>query len=113
MSLSLLILLSNSSDEANLALSLAGAFKGRGVDTTIFLIEDGVFVARKGQKRTGGTGVLEVESLIDKGVNVLAEDLSLKARGLSPEKIVEAVKVSTLDELVDLLMEKSDRAVWF
>ncbi|MFH1328330.1 MAG: DsrE family protein [Candidatus Bathyarchaeota archaeon] len=109
----LLILLSNSSEKASLALNLAASSEEKGVNTTVFLVEDGVFVARKGQKEKDNANVLGVQDLIDRGINILAEDVSLKARGISSEKIAKDVKVSTLDELVDITMEKSDRTVWF
>jgi len=114
---SLLIMLSKdpySFEEPNLALDLVSNLKEDNVDVNIFLIEDGVFIARKGQKPTDGVNIGEkLKKLIDRGVKVLVEDISLRARGLSPLKIMENVRISNLDELVELLMERVDRVVWF
>jgi len=128
---SLLIIVSKdpySFEETNLALSIALMSKEENVDTTIFLIEDGVYVARKGQRAVGRTNISEkLEKLINNGINVLAEDLSLKSRGMASheqdhgdhshvtyyEKIIDGIKISNIDELIDLVMEKSDRAIWF
>ncbi len=45
-------------------------------------------------------------------VTLLADEVSLRQRGISPERRAEGVRVSKVDELTDLLMEKSDKAIW-
>lgn len=77
-------------------------------NVTIYLVQDGVFAARKrfqaGEKLVGDARA--------KNLTLLADDISLRQRGISKERLSEAVKVSTMDELVDLVMEKSDKAIW-
>ncbi len=73
-----------------------------------YLIENGVFAAKKGKPEPMNV----VKPLTKNGVKVYAEDVSLKVRGLVG-KTEDGVKVSNMDELVDLLMEKTDRVIWY
>lgn len=77
-------------------------------NVTIYLIQDGVFTARK-RFEAGEKLVAEAKA---KNLTLLADDISLRQRGVTKERLSEAVRVSTMDDLVDLLMEKSDKAIW-
>jgi tRNA 2-thiouridine synthesizing protein D len=77
----------------------------------IFLVEDGVFVAKKGQQAD-----VRVEDMlkdaIKSGVNVKLCGSCAKARGLSQEEIVEGAEIGTMDELVKWV-DGSDKVLMF
>lgn len=75
---------------------------------TIYLIQDAVFTARK-RFEAGEKLVAEAKA---KNLTLLADEISLRQRGITKERLSEAVRASNMDELVDLLMEKSDKAIW-
>ena len=77
-------------------------------NVTIYLIQDGVFTARK-RFEAGEKLVAEAKA---KNLTLLADEISLRQRGITKERLSETVRVSTMNELVDLLMEKSDKAIW-
>ncbi len=90
------------------AFDLGQQLRGQHHDVTLYLLQDAVFAARKGFKAG--------EALLTKAqqhkVTLLADDTSLRQRGVVKDRMSDHVKVSTMDELVDLLMEKSDKAIW-
>lgn len=77
-------------------------------DVTIYLVQDGVFAARTrfeaGEKLVG-----EAQA---KRLTILADEISLRQRGINAERLAPPVRASHMDELVDLLMERSDKAIW-
>ncbi len=75
---------------------------------TIYLIQDAVFAARK-RFAAGEKLVTDAKA---RQVTLLADEVSLRQRGISAERRAEGVRVSKVDELTDLLMEKSDKAIW-
>jgi predicted peroxiredoxin len=82
---------------------LARDLQAAGTDVTLYLVQNGVFAARKGFQ--GGR-------LPSAGVAVLADDFSLRQRGIGPEEVVEGVRPSEIGALVDLLAEPGVRALW-
>ena len=88
---------------ADLALDLAGA----GNDVTFFLIQNGVLVTRRGAKadslrKLGASGK----------VSVLADEFSLRERGIWRDKLASGVTTASMDQLMDLLMTDGCKAVW-
>ncbi len=77
-------------------------------NVTVYLIQDGVFTARK-RFEAGEKLVAEAKA---KNLTLLADEISLRQRGITKERLSETVRISTMNELVDLLMEKSDKAIW-
>ena len=77
-------------------------------NVTIYLVQDGVFAARKRFK----TGEKLVSAAKAKKMTLLADEVSLRQRGITKGRLSKEVKVSSMDALVDLLMEKSDKAIW-
>ncbi len=86
---------------ADLALDLAEA----GNQVTFFLIQNGVLVTRKGAKAA------TLEKLRNK-VTVLADEFSLRERGIKPDRLASGVRTSHVDQLVDMLMADGCKAVW-
>jgi len=77
-------------------------------DVTIYLVQDAVFAARK-RFEAGEKLVADAKA---QNVALLADEISLRQRGITKDRLSGAVRVSNMDELVDLLMEKSDKAIW-
>ena len=77
-------------------------------EVTIYLLQDGVFAAR----RTYQAGAALLDEAQRHGVKVLADTVSLRQRGVIDDHVAHGVSVAEMDTLVDLLMERSDKAIW-
>jgi predicted peroxiredoxin len=80
------------------------AVKDRGHDVTIFLVQNGVLGARKNAQR--------LDRLAGAGVNLLADDLSLRERGIKPDELVPGIQQSSIDELVERIVKEKTKAIW-
>ena len=85
---------------------LAAGLAREGNAVTVFLIQNGVLVAR----RSAGSDALA--ALARAGALVLADDFSLKERGIPPSRLAEGVKIASLDQAVDQFVE-GRQALWF
>lgn len=90
------------------AFDLGGQLRGLKHDVTLYLLQDAVFTARKGFK----DGEQLVANATRQGLTLLADEISLRQRGVVKERMSDQVNVSNMDELVDLLMERSEKAIW-
>ncbi|MBI2879707.1 MAG: DsrE family protein [Candidatus Rokubacteria bacterium] len=77
-------------------------------DVTVYLVQDAVFAARKGF----AAGEKLLAEARKNGLTLLADEISLRQRGVVKDRLSAEVKVSNMGELVDLLMERSDKAIW-
>lgn len=75
-----------------------------GNQVTLFLIQNGVLTARAGVQP-------DLVSSVG-AVRVLADDFSLRARGIGAESLAASVGVSDVDALVDLLADGAVKAIW-
>ncbi len=94
----------DSNDVANyydLASNLAAA----GNQVTLFLVQNGVLAARSGVKVNG------VDVVAASGVEVLADEFSLRERGIAGDKLSKSVNAAPLDVVVDHLANGS-KAIW-
>jgi predicted peroxiredoxin len=80
------------------------AVKERGHEVTVFLVQNGVLAARASVRRLG--------RLARAGVKLLADDLSLRERGIKAEELAASVRESGIDALVDALIEENTKALW-
>jgi tRNA 2-thiouridine synthesizing protein D len=89
------------------ALRLAMAMMTRGIKVNIFLLEDGVTVAKKGQRPPEGYYNLEkmLTQLIQNGANVRACSTCLQARGMSQNELVLGAEVGKMLDLVEWIKE--------
>jgi len=88
---------------ATLAQDLAGA----GNQVTFFLVQNGVLASRKGAKADA------LRSLTGtRGMTVLADEFSLRERGIWRDKLADGVETAGIDQLVDLLITDGCKAVW-
>lgn len=91
-----------------------------GHQANLFLLEDAVFAAKKGQQPpempVGDAGMPNCEQML---LGAVLEGLQIKAcrvccleRGLQPEEIIDGVTVASMADLVNWVVE-SDRTVFF
>ena len=84
---------------------LVQGISGRGNETTLFLVQNGVFPARKGSKHNEA-----ISRLVKNNVKVLADSFSLKERAI--KNLIDGVQVCDMDRVVDLLLEPGTKAIW-
>jgi predicted peroxiredoxin len=82
----------------------AVAVKERGHDVTVFLVQNGVLAARRSARRLG--------RLAEAGVTVLADDFSLRERGIKTDELAPSIRESGIDALVDAIVQKNTKALW-
>ena len=80
------------------------AVKERGHEVTVFLVQNGVFAARQGTRR--------LKRLTEAGVTLLADDLSLRERGIRNEELAPSVRESGIGALVDAIVQENTKAIW-
>ncbi len=85
--------------------ALAGSLAQAGNAVTLFLVQNGVLPARRGRKSD------DLSALAKAGVEVLADDFSLRERGISADGLAAGVKAAPLDAVVDQLAE-GRKALW-
>ena len=95
-------------DGGDYSFELASQLRTAGHGVAVYLVQDGVFAARRSFE--AGSTLLAAAKAED--VGLLADEVSLRQRGITRDRLADPVRVSTMDELVDLLMEKSDKAIW-
>lgn len=94
--------------DVNYFYDLARDLANRGNDVVFFLIQNGVLVARKGA-RHDKVGELRRAA---PGVRVLADDFSLRERGISPDTVAPGIEVTSVSTLVDLLVDEGRKPIW-
>ena len=89
------------------ALRLAMAMMTKGVRVNIFLLEDGVTVAKKGQRPPEGYYNLEkmLTQLIQSGSKVKACTTCLQARGMSQDDLVQGAEAGKILDLAEWIRE--------
>ena len=80
------------------------AVRERGHDVTVFMVQNGVLAARESVRRLG--------RLAEAGVTLLADDLSLRERGITTDELAPAVRESGIGALVDALVQENTKALW-
>lgn len=71
----------------------------------IFLISDGIWVAKNHQQNEAGK---LIPQLLQNGAQIIASQEHLEAAGISPNDIIQGIKISSkpYDDLVEKVMEK-------
>ena len=80
------------------------AVKERGHDVTVFLVQNAVLAARKSAGR--------LKKLTEAGVTMLADDLSLRERGINANELPTSIRPSGIDALVDAIVQENTKAIW-
>lgn len=86
-------------------LELATGLAESGNDVTLFLVQNGVLETRRNARFEMLDGVLA------SGVEVLADDFSLRERGIRQSELKDGIEPAPLDVVVDQLAEGS-RTIW-
>lgn len=76
---------------------LAADLRKEGNEVTLFLVQNGVLPARKSPKSE------KLTSLAGSGVRVLADEFSLRERGIGANRLASGVQAAPLDVVVDEL----------
>ena len=80
------------------------AVKERGHEVTIFLVQNGVLAARKNAAR--------MDQLAAAGVTLLADDFSLRERGITPDELAAGIQPSAIETLVEAIVQTNTKAIW-
>ncbi|UXM84439.1 DsrE/DsrF/TusD sulfur relay family protein [Methanococcus aeolicus] len=84
-----------------------------GIDINIFLLEDGVYVAKTNQNPAEVPNYLEyLQNCIEAGAVVKVCGPCCKARGLEEKDLIDGVKLATMHDLVAFTKE-SDKVITF
>lgn len=75
-------------------------------DVTVFLVQNGVLPAR--QASAAASQISDLAS----STTVLADDFSLRERGIGADELAQGVTPSPIDALVDLAAENGRKVIW-
>jgi len=84
---------------------LASSLAREGNPVTLFLVQNGVLPARPSVKSDA------LAALTRAGVEVLADEFSLRERGIDAGRLAQGVKAAKLDVVIDQLAE-GRKAMW-
>jgi hypothetical protein len=84
---------------------LARRLVAEGNQVTLYLVQNGVLPARSGARTAG------LDGLVQAGVEVLADDFSLRERGIPAGRLQAGIKSSPLDVIIDGLAEGC-KVIW-
>ncbi len=92
------------------ALRLADLLLRKDVVVNLFLLADGIAVAKKGQKTPAGHYNLEqmLDDLVKRGATVRACKTCAMARGIKEEELVEGVKITGMLDLANWVKESQN-----
>lgn len=82
------------------------ALKQRGHDVTVFLVQNGVLASRK------RACAAYLARLAQAGITLLADDFSLRERGIQPSQMYTGIRRSEIEALVDILIDENAKAIW-
>ncbi|HEX6183608.1 MAG TPA: DsrE family protein [Pyrinomonadaceae bacterium] len=84
----------------------AAALKERDNEVTVFLVQNGVLAARRGARDP------YLARLAQAGVRILADDFSLRERGIAGNELRAGVAQSSVEALVEMLARDEMKAIW-
>lgn len=95
------------SRDVNYYYTLASELAGKGEQVTLFLVQNAVLAARKGVPAS------PLSAVIASKVDVVADELSLRERGITKELTADGVRAEPIDHLVDLALgESGTKILW-
>ena len=92
-------------NDASYYYQLAASLAREGSKVTLFLVQNGVLPARRSRRSDG------LAAAAAAGVEVLADEFSLRERGIRIDRLVAGVKPAPLDTVVDRLADGA-KAIW-
>lgn len=84
---------------------LAVQLRAAGHDVALFLVQNGVLAVRSGARRT------DLDKVIATRIEVLADDFSLRERGIPAAGLIGGVQVAPIDSIVER-MAAGWNALW-
>jgi hypothetical protein len=84
----------------------AVALHERGRTVTVFLVQNGVLATR-----TNARGA-HLRRLTGAGVPILADDFSLRERGIEPDELTGGVRPASIGTLVELMVRPDTKTLW-
>jgi len=84
----------------------AAALRKRGRPVTVYFVQNGVLATRAGARNS------HVPGLTKSGVLVLADDFSLRERGIDRNELAAGVREASIDALVDLVIQPGTKTLW-
>jgi len=84
----------------------AASLKKLGNDVTVFLVQNGVLATRKQARKS------HLPQLLESGVTVIADDFSLRERGIRFDECRTNIRIAPIDQLVDLIVQENTKAIW-
>lgn len=84
----------------------AVALLERGHLVTVFLVQNGVLASRQNVRDS------YLGRLSQAGVTLLADDFSLRERGITAAELCPGVQLSSIETLVDALVQENTKAIW-
>jgi intracellular sulfur oxidation DsrE/DsrF family protein len=84
----------------------AAALHRRGRAVTVFLVQNGVLASR------ASVAGSQVRRLTAAGVRVLADDFSLRERGIEPDELGAGVTPASIGTLVELVVQPGTKTLW-
>jgi len=94
------------SDDAQFVLDTATELKLSDNEVTVFLVQNGVLATRR--KAVGS----HLPQLAKAGITLLADDFSLRERGIIATEMISGVQESNIEALVELLVRDNTKAIW-
>jgi predicted peroxiredoxin len=85
---------------------MAAALKQRGNEVMVFLVQNGVLATRRNARDP------YLAQLTQAGIKLLADDFSLCERGIQSSELHPGVRASSIDALVDALLQENTKAIW-
>jgi hypothetical protein len=82
------------------------ALRERGHTVIVFLVQNGVLASRQ-NARDSFLGPLS-----QAGVTLLADDFSLRERGIQAAELRPGIRPSSIETLVDALTQENTKAIW-
>ena len=84
----------------------ATALRQRGNEVTIFLLQNGVLATRQNGRES------TLSRMAQAGVRILADDFSLRERGIQNGELASGIQQSNIETLVDALVQENTKAIW-
>jgi hypothetical protein len=84
---------------------LAVQLRAAGSDVVLYLVQNGVTPARAGGRRSG------LENVIAARIEVLADEFSLRERGLPPSALLSGIRAAPIDAVIER-MAAGWKAIW-
>lgn len=84
----------------------ATALKQQGHKVIVFLVQNGVLAVRKNARHS------YLSRLAAVGIELLADNFSVRERGIEPAELHPSIQLAGIEALVDALIQENTKAIW-